>query len=132
MKTIFILSAAAATITLFSCKKEKNHPEAHSHATTATITVTNPQEGDTIQGNFNITGSIVGSAELHGYQVTVTNVSDNSIVYQKDIHDHLANFAINESVTHSFSNYTKLKLEVVVAIDHDGNKETKTVHFTVH
>ena len=64
MKTIYILTAAAA-LTLVSCKKEKNtKTEDHSHHTTATITISTPHEGDTIHGDFNVLGSISGSAAV--------------------------------------------------------------------
>lgn len=133
MKTLFFITAVAATFIVSSCKKEKKKsPEDHTHSTTATITLTSPQEGDTIQGNFNVVGSIAGTSALHGYQVTIKKTSDNSIVFEKEVHDHLENFTINEVVTHTFSSYTSLKLEVVVAVDHEGNQTSKSVNFTVH
>lgn len=132
MNTFYILTAAAV-LTLVSCKKEKNtKTEDHSHHTTATITISTPHEGDTIQGDFNVLGSISGSAALHGYQVTIKNLADYSILFEKEVHDHLENFAINEAVTHTLSSYTPVKLEVVVALDHDGNKTSKSVNFTIH
>ena len=122
-------------MSLTACKKDKstddNHTDHEDHPT-AVITITSPHENDTIQGNFTVMGTIVGTANLHGYQVTVTNTLNDSIVYQNEVHDHLAEFTINQAITNPFTVYTPLKLEVVTAIDHDGNTESKTVHFVVH
>lgn len=134
MKPFFIAAIVASSTFLSACKKDKSTNDNHGHEdhASAVINIASPNENDTIQGNFTITGTIVGTAELHGYQVTVTNALNDSIIYQDDVHDHLANFTLNQAVTHSYTAYTPLKLEVVAALDHDGNTETKTVHFVVH
>lgn len=135
MKPFLILTILVSSISFTACKKDKStdddHSEHEEHAT-AIITITSPNENDTIQGNFSVTGNIVGTANLHGYQVTVKNVLNDSIVYQNEVHDHLAEFTINQSVTHGYTVYTPFKLEVVAALDHDGNTATKTVNFVVH
>jgi hypothetical protein len=134
MKPFFITAILAGSISLTACKKDKSPAtdDSTEDHPTAVITITSPNENDTIQGNFSVTGTIVGSANLHGYQVTVTNASNDSIVYQNDIDDHVADFTINQAVNHSYTAYTPLKLEVVAALDHDGHTSTKTVHFVVH
>ncbi|WP_343633693.1 hypothetical protein [Fluviicola sp.] len=135
MKSFFILTILAGSLTVFTaCKKDKSTDDSTEHEDhpTAVITVTSPNENDTIQGNFSVTGNIVGTGNLHGYQVTVTNAINDSIVYQHDIDDHVANFTINQAVTHTYTVYTPLKLEVVAALDHEGHTATKTVHFVVH
>ena len=132
MKRFFILAILVCSISFTACKKDKHDDHDHEDHATALIILTNPLENDTIQGNFSVTGSIVGSANLHGYLVTVKNALNDSIVYQNEVHDHLAEFTINQAITNPFTVYTPLKLEVVVALDHDGNTETKTVHFVVH
>ncbi|WP_430402538.1 hypothetical protein [Fluviicola sp.] len=134
MKPFFITAILVSSISLTACKKDKStddSTETEDHPT-AVITITSPQENDTIQGNFAVTGTIVGTGELHGYQVTLTKASNDSIIYQNDIDDHVADFTINQAVTNSFTNYTPLKLEVVAALDHEGHTTTKTVHFVVH
>lgn len=126
---LLLLVILAGSFSLFSCKKEKkSEPE----NVTAVVTLTNPNEGDTIHGNFTINGTIAGTANLHGYQVTITNTSNDSIIYQNEVHDHLADFTVNQTVNHGFLSYTPLKLNLVVALDHDGNTVSKTVQFTVH
>jgi hypothetical protein len=134
MKPFFIAAMLAGSISLTACKKDKSTDDSHGHDdhATAVITITSPTENDTIQGNFSVTGTIVGTEDLHGYQVTVTNTLNDSIIYQNEVHDHLANFTINQAVTHVYTTYTPLKLDVVAALDHDGNTTTKTVHFVVH
>lgn len=134
MKPFFIITILVSSISLAACKKDKStddSTETEDHPT-AVITITSPHENDTIQGNFAVTGTIVGTANLHGYQVTVSNALNDSILYQNDIDDHVADFTINQSVTNPYTTYTPLKLEVIAALDHDGHTETKTVHFVVH
>lgn len=135
MKPFFIITILASGLSLAACKKDKSvsidNPAEEDHPT-AVITITAPAENDTIQGNFTVTGTIAGTANLHGYQVTLTNTLNDSIIYQNEVHDHLADFTINQPVSHSFSTYTPLKLEVLTALDHDGNTASKTVHFVVH
>nr|WP_294858426.1 hypothetical protein [uncultured Fluviicola sp.] len=134
MKAFFITAILVSSISLSACKKDKStddSTETEDHPT-AVITITSPNENDTIQGNFTVTGTIVGSANLHGYQVTVTNALNDSIVYQNDIDDHVADFTINQSVTNPYTAFTPLKLEVIAALDHEGHITTKTVHFMVH
>lgn len=135
MKPFLILTILVSSITsLTACKKDKSTDDSAEHEDhpTAVITITSPTENDTIQGNFTVMGNIVGTGNLHGYQVTVTNTQNDSIIYQDDVDDHVANFTINQAVTHSFTVYTSLKLEVVAALDHDGHTTTKTVHFVIH
>lgn len=134
MKPFFIITILVSSISLTACKKDKStddSTETEDHPT-AVITITSPHENDTIQGNFAVTGTIVGTANLHGYQVTVSNALNDSIIYQNDIDAHVADFTINQSVTNPYTTYTPLKLEVIAALDHDGHTETKTVHFVVH
>ncbi len=133
MKPFFISTILVSGIAFTACKKEKHadHDEHEDHAT-ALITITNPHENDTIQGNFTVSGSIEGTANLHGYQVTVKKAANDSIIYQTSTDEHTSSFTINQAVTNPFTIYTPLKLEVVTVLDHDGNTESKTVHFVVH
>lgn len=129
MRIHLFLILLAGSLGLASCKKDKS-PE--DEVVSAVVTITNPHAGDTIQGNFTLNGTIVGTASLHGYQVTVTNTLNDSIIYQNEVHDHAADFTVNQAISHGFSNYTPLKLDLVVALDHDGNTTSKSVLFTVH
>lgn len=129
MRISLFLLLLAGGLGFTSCKKDKSTED---EAVSAVVTITNPHDGDTIQGNFNVTGTIVGSASLHGYQITLTNTLNDSIIYQNEVHDHAADFTVNQAVSHGFSSYTPLKLDLVVALDHDGNTTSKSVHFAVH
>lgn len=129
MRIVFFLFILAGSMIFTSCKKDKSTED---EAVTAVVTITNPHDGDTIQGNFAVTGTIHGSASLHGYQITLTNTWNDSIIYQNEVHDHAADFTVNQAITHGFSSFTPLKLDLVVALDHDGNTTSKSVLFTVH
>lgn len=133
MKPFFITAILVSYISLTACKKDKSPiDDSTEDHPTAVITITSPNENDTIQGNFAVTGTIAGSADLHGYQVTVTNALNDSIVYQNDIDDHVADFTINQAVANPYTVYTPMKLEVVAALDHEGHTTTKTIHFVAH
>ena len=131
----FFITILISSLGLAACKKDKssvtNDSTGEDHPTAVT-TITSPSENDTIQGSFTVTGTITGTGNLHGYQLTVTNTLNDSIIYQNEVHDHLADFTINQSVSHSFTTYTPLKLEVLTALDHDGHTSVKTVHFVVN
>ncbi|MDR0803074.1 hypothetical protein [Fluviicola sp.] len=129
MRICFFLVILTGSLGLASCKKDKS---SKNEPVSAVVMITNPHDGDTIQGNFTLTGTIVGTANLHGYQITVTNTLNDSIIYQNEVHDHAANFTVNQAINHGFSNYTLLKLDLVAALDHDGNTTSKKVQFTVH
>lgn len=133
MKPFLITTILLGSLVATACKKEKKTEttDDHSHAS-ALITISSPNENDTIQGNFVVTGTIEATEELHGYQITVSNPLNDSIIYQNEVHEHTANFTINSSITNGFNSFTRLKLEIIAALDHDGNTETKSVHFVVH
>lgn len=118
---------ALLTITLFSCKKDKEDHEDFS----GSITVTAPAESSTITGGstFMVTGSIEGNTEMHGYMITVYNQNDQSIVYSNSLDAHSEEYTLNETVTHTLTAATPLKLVIDVEVDHDGESMTKEVLF---
>ncbi|HLP54628.1 MAG TPA: hypothetical protein VK151_06355 [Fluviicola sp.] len=118
---------ALLTITLFSCKKDKEDHEDFS----GSITVTAPLESSTITGGstFMVTGSIEGNTEMHGYMITVYNQNDQSIVYSNSLDAHSEEYTLNETVTHTLTAATPLKLVIDVEVDHDGESMTKEVLF---
>jgi hypothetical protein len=119
-KSIFVFATLA--VTLFSCKKEKEE-----EVVTATITFNTPSANDTIPfgAAVHLTGTVSGSAEMHGYTVTFTNLTTGSDVFA-EIHEvHAANYALDYSWTNNVADTSVLKLVVDVEKDHDGNMEMK-------
>jgi hypothetical protein len=115
------------SITLFSCKKDKEDHVDFS----GSISVTAPAANDTITGgnSFTVTGNITGNIEMHGYMITVYNQNDQSIVYSNTIHSHSESYTLNETVTHTLTASTPLRLVIDVEVDHDGESLTKEVLF---
>jgi len=119
----FLVFAATA------CKKDKK--DDHDDNFTGTIAITAPQEASTIQGGttFVVTGTISGSSEMHGYHVIIYNQNDQSVVFENLHTDHAASYTISETVTHTLTTATPLRMVVEAETDHDGNMLTKEILF---
>ena len=128
MKVFIALTIAAIAFT--GCKKDKSSGEDHTFE--GTITVTAPAEGAVINGgtSFQVQAAITGNMEMHGYQLSVFKQADDALVFTHEEHDHATSFSINETVTHTLSDTTLLRLEITAAGDHEGSTVTKTVSFT--
>jgi hypothetical protein len=111
-------------LTIFSCKKEE---EAE---VTTTITISAPAANDTIPFGqaVHLTGTVIGSAEIHGYTVTFTNLTTGNPVFSKVYDLHSASYSIDETWTNNVSDTSTVQLKIVVEKDHDGNLETKTIN----
>lgn len=117
---------ALLVITLFSCKKEDDHVDF-----SGSISVTSPVESSTITGGstFLVTGNIEGNTEMHGYMITVYNQNDQSVVYSNSLDSHSDSYTLNETVTHTLTVATPLRLVIEVEVDHDIEPMTKEVLF---
>ena len=115
------------SITLFSCKKDKEDHVDFS----GSISVNAPAANDTItDGNtFMVTGNITGNTEMHGYMITVYNQNDQSVVYTNTLESHAEAYTLNETVTHTLTASTPLRLVIEVEVDHDGETMIKEVLF---
>lgn len=125
IKTI-ILTAAVA-LSLAACKKKDKDDTPFS----GTITITAPAESATINGgsSFAVTGTITGNREMHGYHIIVYDQNDQSVVYENQYHDHAESYTISETVSHTLTASTPLRLVVEVAGDHEDESVTKEVLF---
>lgn len=117
-----------ATIVLTACKKDK---EAEETPFSGEIVLTTPTNGTNIVGEttFQITGSVSGNKEMHGFVLTVYNANDQSVVYTTQHSNHATAYTINETVTHNLTVSTPLRLVIEVEIDHDAAPMTKEVLF---
>jgi hypothetical protein len=125
MKRFFIY--ALLVLSIFSCKKDDDHTPFEG-----TITIITPQPNDTIQGgnSFTITGTVSGNMEMHGYHVVLYNQNDQSVIYNNAHHDHASSYAMSETVSHTLTSVTPIRLFVEASGDHDGSTVTKEVLFT--
>jgi len=117
------IAFALMALSIFSCKKEE---EAE---VTATITISAPTANDTIPFGqaVHLTGTVTGSAEMHGYTVTYTNVTTGSTLLSQ-IHDvHASSYALDETWTNNVTDTSVVRLVVDVEKDHEGNMEMKEI-----
>jgi hypothetical protein len=119
------ISLIVAGLLLFSCKKKEEEAPV-----TATISITSISANDTIQHAqaVHLVGTVTGSAEMHGYTVTFTNLTSGNPVYSQVYDVHSANYAIDETWTNNVTDTSNVQLKIAVEKDHEGNIETKTIN----
>lgn len=125
MKQLFILFTASILI-LVSCKKKEDDTPF-----SGTITVENPKEGIIISGGttFPITATISGNKTLFGFDLTVYNTTDQSVVYTLTETGKAKTYTINTFANHTLTSSTPLKLVLTVYKGNgngNGNGETMT------
>lgn len=117
-KLIFILTATI--ILSIACSKENDSEN-------PVITITSPTEGsmsgigDSILIAFTIT-----DADMHGYEIAVTNTANSAVIFEADEHTH-GNVTYSQKFK-SPAAATQMQL-TVTGEDHNGNTSTKSVNF---
>lgn len=128
MKKITFLSLfLAATLSFISsCKKDDGHDE----EPTADIAITAPTAGQEYMAGDTvfINATVTGTAAMHGWELHLRKVSDQTEVFSADAHDHAATYTITETWVNNVSDHTELQLEIVATLDHDGHTASKTVN----
>lgn len=119
-----ILLFCLSSILLISCKKEDHQ---HDEEVTATISITSPSTNDTIPfgSTVSLEGTVNGSAEMHGYSVTFTNLTTNNQVYYQEYDIHSNYYTIHDHWTNNVQDTATVKILVDVIKDHDSNHEKK-------
>jgi hypothetical protein len=117
---------------LFCCacqKKDNTTPDAGKVA----ITVTSPQQGMVYKSNdsVSITASVSYPAELHGYEVMITDTATGTILYDKAEHTHTDKFVINEKWACTVAKTTTMKFTLSTVVDHAGTVAKKELFFDV-
>jgi hypothetical protein len=115
-----------ATFLLFisvSCNKD-----AHEQVT-ATISFIEPTQGDTVAFNqeLHAEGTITGSSELHGYSMSMTNLTSNEEVLSLSSYNHATAYAFHEHWVNNVVDTAVIRIKVHVVLDHEGNTTTKTI-----
>ena len=116
MKKQFI-AISVFTMLLTSCHKD----------VTASITIVEPTSIDTIplSNEIHFEGTIDGTAEMHGYTITFTNMTSGATLLAKTDESHAEIYKFHEHWINNVTDTTTVKLSIVVEKDHDGNTETK-------
>lgn len=126
MKTQFLntLLILSISVLFFACKKEKVEAE---EPITASINITEPSMNDTIASNeeLHVEGTIIGSTELHGYEIKIINLTNNNELFSYEFHEHFASYNFHEHWVNNVTDTTILKVKVEVELDHEGNKTEK-------
>ncbi|MCB0735694.1 MAG: hypothetical protein H6608_09540 [Flavobacteriales bacterium] len=135
MKTInktSILALAIGILFISSCKKDET-PTPTDEATT-TITITSPEMhhtymfGDTVV----IHGMITSASELHGYEIELKNVSQDTVVLFKEEHAHSTEEHFDAMWVNDVTGHSDMLLTIRAIIDHEGTSESKTASFHCH
>jgi len=121
-KINYFLLFSVLFIGLTACHKDEN--------VTATINLMEPMENDTIPfgTELHMHGTIVGTGELHGYTLSLKNVSTNAILYSASNTTHQENYAFDEHWVNNVTDTTLVQVSVDVEVDHDGTKTSKLVN----
>jgi hypothetical protein len=109
-------------IGLTACHKDEN--------VTATINLMEPMENDTLAfgTELHMHGTIVGTGELHGYSLSLKNVSTNAILFSASNTAHQETYAFDEHWVNNVTDTTVVQVSVDVTLDHNGNKGNKKVN----
>ena len=126
---LFFLLLFLSFVTV-SCEEDKD--TIVEPTPTATITFTAPTENGFVKANDSATvsGTIQAAHNLHGYTISIRRKTDNVEIFRKESHAHHTTLTFNhkwfvEPVTAA----TELELELITALDHDGNTASKKVNF---
>jgi len=105
--------------------------EKHHDPITATLTLLEPQAGDTVMAGeaLHMHGTVVGTGELHGYSLTLTNLTTNQVVFSGSNSSHQTSYAFDEHWVNLEGATSNMRLNLVVNLDHDGTTTSKSVEF---
>jgi len=129
LKSVILVSFIG--VALAACNKHAG--DVDEPIPTATITITNPTDGAVYKNgdSIRIQGLAIASANMHGYEVSIKNAADTSVVYfSQHIHDHNDTLQINQAWQDTLTTATKLQVQVLVVLDHDGHTASKTASAT--
>ncbi|MBL0309165.1 MAG: hypothetical protein IPP77_05660 [Bacteroidetes bacterium] len=127
---IISLLAISALFSIFfvSCSKDEN-----THLlTTASIIIDSPLSSSIYSPNdtVKISGTITSDSTLHGYQIYLRNKADKSSIAIFNVHEHATQITIDQFwVNTIITDTTDVELEIIAALDHDGNSIGKKVSF---
>lgn len=114
----------------------QNHPVG-TPSTVSEVTIHSPAEGAVYQkgDTISISASIKAQVTLHGYDITLRDVATGTQLYFRHIHVHSNNLTVDQQWVHNqnwsneLTEAAEVELEVAVALDHAGTKESTKVRF---
>jgi hypothetical protein len=118
-----LFSLIAIGMLVVACKKP-------AEASVATINFMEPVVGDTIAfgQELHCEGTVLGNGELHGYTLTMINLSNNQTVYSASSAAHAESYVFHEHWVNNVTDTATIKVLLEVELDHDGNKSAKEIN----
>lgn len=120
------------SLTLVSCKKDKPNDDDNHHEdeVSAVINMSSFNDGDTIASGatFHMSGTITGTAEMHGYEIILHNHTTMQDVFTVNNHDHAATYNVHEHWDNNVADTSTIMFTLNTILDHAGNKATKVIH----
>jgi len=113
---------------LYSCQKKS---EVTADPSQAVFTISSPvpghiyHAGDTVH----ISASISYPAELHGYELKITDTITGNIVYDDAQHVHSDHFDVSAVYVPSGTQPLGLRLQLIAEVDHNGSVAQQMVRF---
>ena len=94
-----------------------------------TMNITSPTAEDTLAfgDTLNLTGTVSGTGEMHGYSVMMMNLLSSSMVYTMDYDIHGESYTISDFWVNNVTDTSIVQATVDVIKDHEGNHEIKSV-----
>ena len=131
MNKLLITLIAFSLVAFTSCKEDEDMDPKYN----ITFNFSDPvastmfSQGDTVF----INGMISADIEMHGYEVSIVNTSDNNTeVFNSHEHKDGSMFHIHEMWVNNVSSHSDMALTITVDVDHEGTTEKETILFHCH
>jgi hypothetical protein len=134
VNTLLLLIFLASAVTISSCKRKDDNPNPSTPANTVTFSISSPTDGATFHlgDTIWIKGTAVCTNQLHGYAITLTNKTTNTVVLSADDHVHGTTVTLDTFWVNNVADHSDMSLQIDAEIDHEGNKESKIINFHCH
>jgi hypothetical protein len=129
MKKQILLALTAFTLSsIVSCKKDKVDDSIDN------IVITSPATGQTFDAldTVPIRALLQNNSEMHGFEISLVNLSDTSIVFEMDEHVHGVSINIDTFWVNNVMMHSNMRLYITAEIDHEGTTVTDSVSFHCH
>lgn len=77
-------------------------------------------------------GNVSANVELHGYTLTLKNITADTVVYSESGHLHHHHFAIDAYWVNQVKMHSDMRMTIEVATDHEGSMHSKSIDFHCH
>ena len=121
----FVLKIFFILFLVESCKDEV--PTSDQNIPPVTFNFTNPNEGNefALGDTIFIDGMIAWENELHGYEITLTDMSNDSIVFSAHGHEDALLIHITKIWVNKVTHLSDMRLTIDALTDHRGGKQSK-------